>query len=119
MVRFGWFRRRRDLVLENAALRQPLAMYERRRPGIHDSDRMRWVWLVRIWPGWRGVVIAIRPDDLPPENGSSCRDRESVQNWKKGEQHEQAEAVRSRGDHRQAEGGRGVLSDLRAVGGQN
>ena len=33
--------------------------------------------------------------DLPPENGSSCRDRESVQNLEKGERNEQAEAVRS------------------------
>mgnify|MGYP001478165127 CR=1 FL=1 len=47
-------------------------------------------------------------NDLSPENESSCRDRESVQSWEKGEQHEQAEAVRSRGDHREAAGGRGA-----------
>ena len=63
-VLFGWFRGRRDLVLENAALRQQLAMYERRRLDIQDSDRMFWVWLVRIWPGWRGVVIAVRPETV-------------------------------------------------------
>ena len=50
-VLFGWFRRRRDLVLENVAFRQQLAMYERHRPDIENSDRMFWVWLVRIWPG--------------------------------------------------------------------
>ena len=63
-VLFGWFRGRRDLVLENAALRQQLAMYERRRLDIQDSDRMFWVWLVRIWPGWRGVVIAVGPETV-------------------------------------------------------
>ena len=39
-VLFGWFRGRRDLILENAALRQQLAMYERRRPDIQNSDRL-------------------------------------------------------------------------------
>ena len=61
---FGWFRGRRDLVLENAALRQQLAMYDRRRPKIEDSDRLFWVWLARIWPGWRGVVVAVRPETV-------------------------------------------------------
>jgi hypothetical protein len=61
-VLFGWFRRRRELVLENAASRQQLAMHERRPPDIQDSERMFWVWLVRIWPGGRGVVIAVRPE---------------------------------------------------------
>ncbi len=32
--------------------------------------------------------------DLTPENRSTCRDRETVQVWMKGEQDEQAEAVR-------------------------
>jgi hypothetical protein len=58
----GWLRRRRELVLENAALRQQLAMYERRGLDIQHSDRMFWVSLVHIWPGWRGVVIAVRPE---------------------------------------------------------
>jgi hypothetical protein len=52
-VLLGWFRDRRDLVIENAALRQQLAMYERRRPQIRDSDRLFWIWLIRLWPGWR------------------------------------------------------------------
>ncbi len=33
-------------------------------------------------------------NDLTPENRSTCRDRETVQVWMKGEQDEQAEAVR-------------------------
>ncbi len=51
-------------MLENAALRQQLAMYDRRRPKIQDSDRLFWVWLVRIWPRWRGVVVAVRPETV-------------------------------------------------------
>ena len=63
-VLLGWFRGRRDLVIENAALRQQLAMYERRRPQIRDSDRMFWIWLVRLWPGWRDVLIAVGPETV-------------------------------------------------------
>ena len=58
----GWLRGRGELVLENAALRQQLAMYERRRPGVRDSDRLFWLLLVRFWPGWRGVLVAVRPE---------------------------------------------------------
>ena len=47
----GWLRTRNDLALENAALRQQLAMYECRRPQVRDADRLFWVVLTRIWPG--------------------------------------------------------------------
>ena len=63
-VLLGWFRGRRDLIIENAALRQQLTMYERLRPQIQDSDRLFWIWLIRLWPGWRDVVgheYSIRP----------------------------------------------------------
>ncbi len=52
-VPVGWFRRRRDLVLENAALRQQLAICERRRPRIHDADRWFLARLSGLWPRWR------------------------------------------------------------------
>ena len=60
----GWLRGRSDLVLENAALRQQLAMYDRRRMEVRDSDRLFWLVLVRIWPGWRGALIAVRPETV-------------------------------------------------------
>ena len=46
---------RRDLVLENAALRHQLAIYQRKahRPHLTSADRRFWVWLSRSWPGWR------------------------------------------------------------------
>jgi hypothetical protein len=53
----------RQLALENLAWRQQLAMYKRmaRRPKF----RLFWVWLARVWAGWRqsrpsGPVLAGR-----------------------------------------------------------
>jgi len=45
------FKERRDLALENLALRQQLAPLkrERKRPTIKNRDRLFWVWLSRIW----------------------------------------------------------------------
>ena len=63
-VLFGWARGRRGLVLENAAVRQQLAMHERRRPEIRDSDRLFWLLLVRFWPGWRSALVAVQPETV-------------------------------------------------------
>jgi putative transposase len=47
-------RSRRDLVLENLALRQQLSILaSRQRPSIGPSDRVFWVTLRRIWSGWK------------------------------------------------------------------
>lgn len=42
---------RRELALENLALRQQLAVLKRNqpRPRLRQSDRWFWVWLSRIW----------------------------------------------------------------------
>jgi hypothetical protein len=42
---------RRDLALENLALRQQLAVYKKThpRPRLTDADRQFWVLLSRIW----------------------------------------------------------------------
>ena len=49
------FADRRDLLLENAALRHQLAIYQRKanRPHLTSADRRFWVWLSRSWPRWR------------------------------------------------------------------
>jgi hypothetical protein len=60
----GWFRAGLDLVIETAASRQQSAMYERRRPQTCDSDRLFWIWLACLWPGWRDVLIAVRPETV-------------------------------------------------------
>ena len=52
------FADRRDLLLENAALRQQLAIYRRKgnRPQLTSADRRFWVWLSRSWPRWREAL---------------------------------------------------------------
>jgi len=59
-------RSHRDLALENLALRQQLATLKIRcpRPRLRDSDRMFWVVLSQIWPGWTGVLHIVRPDTV-------------------------------------------------------
>ena len=63
-VWLGWFRDRRDLVLENAALRQQLVMYERRQPQIRDANRWFLAALIRLWPDWRDAVVVVRPETV-------------------------------------------------------
>ena len=58
------FRSRCDLVLENVALRQQLAVYVRqsRRPKLRDRDRRFWSLLARTWSGWRSALVIVEPD---------------------------------------------------------
>jgi hypothetical protein len=53
------FRPRRDLLLENLALRQQLAVLARRRaqPRFSNGDRFLWITLRRLWSGWRKALI--------------------------------------------------------------
>jgi transposase InsO family protein len=57
---------RRDLALENLALRQQLAVYKERhpRPRLTDADRRFWVLLSRIWRGWRATLHIVQPDTV-------------------------------------------------------
>ena len=49
------------LALENLALRQQLAILQRRtkRPPLTKTDRAFWVVLSRLWTGWQGTLIAM------------------------------------------------------------
>jgi putative transposase len=60
------FRERRDLALENLALRQQLGVLKRgkRVPRLRRKDRVFWVGLSRIWPQWREVLHLIRADTV-------------------------------------------------------
>lgn len=53
---------RRDLALENLALRQQLAVLKRSqsRLKIKQRDRVFWIWLSRTWSGWRATVIIVK-----------------------------------------------------------
>ena len=66
----GWLRRlaasRSNLLIENLALRQQLAILtaKRPRPRMRAADRFFWLTLRRFWPRWKEVVVVIRPDTV-------------------------------------------------------
>jgi putative transposase len=51
------------LALENLALRQQLAVLQRRRPRppLVWTDRLLWVGLSRVWSRWRGALVIVKP----------------------------------------------------------
>ena len=69
------FRRQAALAAENLALRQQLAVLEHKskRPRLRKRDRIFWVWLSRIWAGWRSVLVIVQPDTV-----ARCIGRASV-----------------------------------------
>ena len=60
------FRSRRDLLLENLALRQQLAVLKRRypQPQFVSSDRLFWLILRQLWSGWKQVLILVQPETV-------------------------------------------------------
>ena len=61
-----FFRSRRDLLLENLALRQQLAILKRRHPQPLPAacDKLFWVMLRRIWPGWKRALVFVQPETV-------------------------------------------------------
>ena len=57
---------RRDLLLENLALRQQLGVLKQRhrRPQWAAPDKFFWVMLRRLWPGWKGALILVQPETV-------------------------------------------------------
>ncbi len=66
----GLFRRcfssRRDLLLENLALRQQLLGLQRRRPKprLARIDRLFWVAVRRLWPKWKQALVVVTPETV-------------------------------------------------------
>src|SRR3989454_1208743 len=56
----------RQLAVENLALRQQLAVYKRTtaRPKLRTTDRLFWIWLARVWAGWRQALVIVTPDTV-------------------------------------------------------
>jgi transposase InsO family protein len=56
-------RSRRELALENLALRQQLAVlkHETKRPKLTNADRAFWVALSRLWTDWEHALILVKP----------------------------------------------------------
>jgi hypothetical protein len=57
---------RRDLLLENLALRQQLTVLRRRhpQPRFAPSHRLFWVMLRRLWSGWKQALILVQPETV-------------------------------------------------------
>src|SRR5467141_4891131 len=57
---------RSDLVLENLALRQQLALLRRRakRPRFGQLDRLFWMWLSQRWARWREALHVVQPQTV-------------------------------------------------------
>ena len=55
-----------ELVLENTALRQQLAVYKARypRPAVADADRLFWIALSQWWPRWRDALTIVSPETV-------------------------------------------------------
>ena len=60
------FRHRRELSLENLALRQQLAILARAHPcgRLRKMDRLFCVWLSRMWKSWQESLIVVKPDTV-------------------------------------------------------
>ena len=57
---------RNNLVLENLALRQQLAAYQRQKakPTIREADRVVLAALSRLWDGWKDAIFIVQPDTV-------------------------------------------------------
>ena len=66
----GWLRRlgasRSNLLIENLALRQQLAILTAKQPRarMRAVDRLFWVTLRHFWPRWKEALVVIRPDTV-------------------------------------------------------
>jgi putative transposase len=63
---FSTFKSRRQLSLENVALRHQLEVLQRnaKRPRLKPSDRALWALLARFFPGWRRHLTIVKPDTV-------------------------------------------------------
>src|ERR1700757_3959556 len=63
------FRSRSALQLENLALRHQMRVLQRvgrKRPKLMPRDRLLWIWLSRIWSGWRSALGIVKPENSFP-----------------------------------------------------
>ena len=56
----------RELALQNLALRQQLAIVQRKtkRPRLTQAHRAFWVVLCRLWPEWQNALIIVKPQTM-------------------------------------------------------
>jgi transposase InsO family protein len=60
------FRSKRNIILENIALRQQLIVQQRniKRPKLNNIDRLFWIWLSRLWSHWKSALLVTQPDTV-------------------------------------------------------
>ena len=53
----------KQVALENAALRQQLAVFKRdvKRPKLYGRDRVFWAALRMIWEDWKSALVIVQP----------------------------------------------------------
>ncbi|MEE8165177.1 MAG: integrase core domain-containing protein [Myxococcota bacterium] len=62
----AFFRSRKEQAIVELALRQQLATYAQKkpRPQITPVDRAFWVFLSRIWSGWKEALVIVQPETV-------------------------------------------------------
>ncbi len=62
----AFVRVRSELAVENLALRQQLAILERKSkcPRLRKHDRIFWAILSRVWSNWRSALLIVQPDTV-------------------------------------------------------
>ena len=57
---------RRSLLIENLALRQQLAVFQRQhsRPRLIPSDKIFWLLMRRLWSSWKTALIVVSPESV-------------------------------------------------------
>src|SRR5262245_32573946 len=60
---FTWFRSPLSMQMELIALRHQVAVYKQSisRPKLRPTDRLLWVWLSQLWPGWQRALAFVQP----------------------------------------------------------
>ena len=56
-----------QVALENLALREQLAIFQRSvpHPKIRPTDRLFWVCLRKVWKEWKSALVIVRPETGP------------------------------------------------------
>ena len=78
---------RANLALENAALRQQLAIYQRaqKRVRFRTENRAFWVVLRKLWSGWERALAGGRTPrwDFTPHFPIACSNRWGIPGWER------------------------------------
>src|SRR6516165_6746082 len=65
----------KQVALENAALRQQLAVLKRSvpRPKLNNRDRLFWIGLYMIWQDWKSALMIVQPETVTSWHRKRCR----------------------------------------------